>query len=61
DYELNGASYSKNYITHQDLMNGANIKITTSDSPNLERGTEEDATPYSFSSELKITAKKKRK
>ncbi|MGL4957307.1 MAG: GH92 family glycosyl hydrolase [Bacteroidales bacterium] len=61
DYELNGASYSKNYITHQDLMNGANIKITTSDSPNLERGTEEDAIPYSFSSELKITVKKKRK
>lgn len=51
DLKLNGASYSKNYFTHEDLMNGAKIDITMSDMPNTSRGIHESDFPYSFSNE----------
>ncbi len=49
--KLNGESYSKNYFTHADLMNGATIKFKLSETPNKSRGTGETDRPYSFSNE----------
>ena len=50
---LNGKKYSKNFITHEDLMKGANIFYQMTDHPNLTRGTQDCAFPYSFSKEFK--------
>ena len=46
---LNGALYSKNYITRTDLMNGARFVYDMSPVPNLQRGTADGDAPYSFS------------
>lgn len=46
---LNGKSYSKNFITHQDLMQGADIKFDMSSSPNKSRGIQKDDVPFSLS------------
>lgn len=48
---LNGKSYSKNFITHQDLMQGADIKFDMSSSPNKSRGIQKDDVPFSLSTE----------
>lgn len=61
---VNGASYDKNYLTHADLLGGANIGYVMSATPNTQRGIAEDAAPYSFTKELgtvKNTKKKARK
>lgn len=50
---LNGETYTKNYFTHGDLMNGATIDFTMSDTPNKSRGINESDFPYSFSNEAK--------
>jgi putative alpha-1,2-mannosidase len=49
--KLNGKNYTKNYLTHEDLMNGARIKFQMSPVPDKSRGTEEKDFPYSFSNE----------
>jgi predicted alpha-1,2-mannosidase len=49
--ELDGNSYTKNYITHETLVNGVNISYRMAESPNIKRGTEEKDFPYSFSKE----------
>lgn len=49
--KLNGANYSKNYLTHKDLMEGANIDIELSDTPNKQRGINADDYPYSYTNE----------
>ena len=46
---LNGAPYSKNYITHTDLMNGASFIYDLGAKPNRQRGTADADAPYSFS------------
>jgi predicted alpha-1,2-mannosidase len=46
---VNGKDYTKNYITHETLINGANIGYRMSESPNLKRGTDDADAPYSFS------------
>ncbi|HEY9551674.1 MAG TPA: GH92 family glycosyl hydrolase [Prevotella sp.] len=46
---LNGASYSKNYLTHGDLLKGATITYSMSAQPNKQRGTADSDAPYSFS------------
>lgn len=51
DIRLNGKSYSKNYFTHADLMHGARIDFTMSETPNKKRGTQPSDFPYSFSNE----------
>ena len=53
DFKLNGVPYSKNYITHKDLMDGAVIDVTMSESPVTTRGTQKTDYPYSFSNENK--------
>ena len=51
--KVNGAPYSKNYFTHDDLMKGAKIDFTMSESPNKSRGINKSDFPYSFSNEGK--------
>jgi len=49
--KVNGKLYNKNYLQHADLMNGMTLEYQMSDTPNKERGTTEEAYPYSFSRE----------
>jgi len=56
---VNGQPYSKNYLTHEVLMNGANINYQMAPAPNKSRGTSDSDAPYSFSNELKTVNKKK--
>ncbi len=51
DYKLNGEYYSKNFLTHENLMKGVKIDITMSETPNTTRGTQKEDFPYSFSNE----------
>ncbi len=53
DFKLNGKTHTKNYVTHQELMKGAKIDITQSDTPNKKRGINKSDFPYSFSNENK--------
>ena len=55
---LNGAPYSKNYITHTDLMNGATFIYDLGAKPNTHRGTADTDAPYSFSKEKALKGKK---
>ena len=50
---LNGKDHTKNYVTHEDLMNGASITFKMDSKPNELRGTKETDFPYSFSNEFK--------
>jgi len=45
---LNGSTYSKNYITRSELMNGATFIYQLSSSPNKQRGIADADAPYSF-------------
>ena len=47
--QLNGKDYQHNYLTHEDLMQGAKIEMQLAAEPNTKRGTANDDTPYSFS------------
>ncbi len=48
---LNGNTYTRNYLTHDDLMKGAKINYTMAPAPEKSRGTEKSDFPYSFSNE----------
>ncbi|KAA6351880.1 hypothetical protein EZS27_000829 [termite gut metagenome] len=50
---VNGQAYSKNYLTHDTLLKGANIKFNMSLTPNKNRGINNSDFPYSFSNEIK--------
>jgi len=49
---LNNKPYTKNYITHGDLMSGGAIRFYMSESPNKKRGILDSDFPYSFSNEI---------
>ena len=49
DILLNGKSYQHNYLDMRSLMQGTQITYRLSEQPNLQRGTQEDDIPYSFS------------
>ena len=49
EMNLNGKSYTHNYFSHEDLMNGAKIQIEMSNLPNKNRGIAAEDAPYSFS------------
>ena len=49
EMKLNGKSYTHNYFSHEDLMNGAKIQIEMSNLPNEKRGIAAEDAPYSFS------------
>jgi len=48
---LNGSKYTRNYLTHEDLMKGAKINYRMVPAPEKSRGTEKNDFPYSFSNE----------
>ena len=51
--KVNGKRYTRNYITHSEIMRGGKMDVTMSAQPNLKRGTAAADRPYSFSNELK--------
>ena len=48
---LNGRPYTRNYLSHEELMQGGTIVCRMSDRPNTSRGTADDDLPYSLSNE----------
>ncbi len=48
---LNGRSHRNNFVTHQQLTAGGKLEFTMSSVPDLSRGTEPGARPYSMSRE----------
>jgi predicted alpha-1,2-mannosidase len=46
---INGKAYGKNYVTHDQLLRGARLQYQMSSKPNMRRGTQPAAYPYSFS------------
>ncbi|NWJ50193.1 MAG: glycoside hydrolase family 92 protein [Bacteroidetes bacterium] len=50
---LNGKEYTKNFITHQDLLRGGKFDLQMSTTPNKTKGTKKEDLPYSYSNELK--------
>lgn len=50
---VDGVGYTRNYLTHGQLMNGASLHFTMGNVPNKQRGVGEDDAPYSFSKTLK--------
>ena len=48
---LNGKCYTKNYFSHDDLLQGAEIRFEMTSQPNLKRGTAPEDRPYSMSRE----------
>jgi predicted alpha-1,2-mannosidase len=53
EMKLNDKKYTKNYLTHEDLMKGAKINFKMSPTPNKTRGVDKADFPYSFSNESK--------
>ncbi len=51
DMRLDGKVYTKNFLRYSDLINGARIDITMSETPNRLRGIHKSDFPYSFSNE----------
>ena len=49
--KVNGKSQTRNFLTHDQLIKGANIQFQMSPVPNKQRGTTEKDVPYSLSFE----------
>jgi len=49
--KVNGKVFTRNYLTHDQLLKGANIQYQMSPTPNKQRGTTEKDIPYSLSFE----------
>lgn len=49
---FNGREYTRNWLSHSELMKGAQIEFKMASEPNQKRGTTLKDFPYSFSSEL---------
>ncbi|WP_321290481.1 GH92 family glycosyl hydrolase [uncultured Sunxiuqinia sp.] len=49
--DMNGEGYTKNYLSHEDLMKGAEINFQMGAIPNKKRGVKKKDYPYSFSNE----------
>lgn len=47
--KLNGKAYGKNWLSHQELQQGATLDVDMTDKPNKQRGTKLADYPYSFS------------
>jgi putative alpha-1,2-mannosidase len=48
---FNGKNYGKNWLSHQELMQGARIEVKMTDTPNKKRGVNKSDFPYSLSNE----------
>ncbi|WP_373837994.1 GH92 family glycosyl hydrolase, partial [Bacteroides heparinolyticus] len=55
---FNDSDYTKNYLKHEDLLNGGTLMFNMGNRPNKERGTQPEDYPYSFSNELKELKRK---
>ena len=53
EMKINGKTWSHNFITHEDLLNGADIAYRLGSEPCLTRGTADEDKPYSYSTENK--------
>src|SRR5690606_23563351 len=51
EMKLNGKPYTKNFLTHEDLMDGAKIEFQMSKEPNKSRGIIKKDLPYSFAND----------
>lgn len=51
DLKVDGISYNKNYLTHDQLMKGGRINFDMDAEPNERRGVTQASRPYSFSNE----------
>lgn len=49
EMKVNGRKVSRNFLRHEELVNGGDIRFKMSESPSNSRGTAEDDRPYSFS------------
>lgn len=52
DAKLNNKAYSKNYITHEEILKGGKLQFDMSGIPNKKRGTNKEDLPYSYSTEV---------
>ena len=46
--------HDRNYLKYADLLDGADIEFSMSDTPDKSRGTSSEARPYSFSRESQV-------
>ena len=51
ELKVNGKKYDRNYVTMEQLKNGAELIFDMSAAPNTRRGASEKSAPYSFSKE----------
>ena len=49
--QLNGQDYTKNWLSHKELMKGAILDFSMSNEPNRNRGIKKEDFPYSLSNE----------
>ena len=47
--KLNGKTFTRNYLTHGEIMSGGKLNVTMSAEPNTSRATNTEDRPYSFS------------
>ena len=50
---LNGKTYTKNYITYQDIIEGGTLFLEMDDKPNMYRGIGQGDRPFSVSTSNK--------
>ena len=50
---INGVPSTRNYFTHQELMQGGTIVYDMGNVPNMQRGIQDADAPYSFSTALR--------
>ena len=53
EMNVDGKSYTKNFLSHSELMKGTIINFKMGATPNIKRGTNLEDLPYSFSNEKK--------
>ena len=51
EVEFNGETYTRNWISHKELMKGARIEFEMTDKPNKSRGVKKADFPFSLSNE----------
>ena len=49
--KLNGNTYTKNWLSHSELMKGATLDFDMSEIPNTKRGIKKEDIPYSLTNE----------
>ena len=52
-FDIDGNEYNHNYVTHEQLQEGAMLEFKMSETPNKLRGIDIEDAPYSFSKSLR--------